>query len=104
MSGREEVRLNLPKKDVRPSLKEHQPLMGTEKEIFEKLRTLRTRLAKEERLPSYCIFQDRTLREMARTLPGTSDQLLGVTGVGEVTMRKYGRQFLDLLKEIRQEK
>lgn len=104
MASKEEVRLNLPKKDVRPSLKKHQPLMGTEKEIFEKLRALRTRLAKEERLPSYCIFQDRTLREMARTLPRTPDQLLGVTGVGEVTMRKYGRLFLELLQEIKEKK
>jgi ATP-dependent DNA helicase RecQ len=103
MSGKEKVHLSIPKKDTGPLLKEHQPLMGDEKDIFERLRTLRTRLAKKERLPSYCIFQDRTLREMARTLPGTPDQLLEITGVGEVTMRKYGRQFLDLLKEIRQE-
>jgi hypothetical protein len=40
---------------------------------------------------------------MARTLPGSPDKLLGITGIREVTMRKYGHQFLELLKKIRQE-
>ncbi|MBN1849458.1 MAG: ATP-dependent DNA helicase RecQ [Deltaproteobacteria bacterium] len=103
MSGQEAILLTLPVRETAPSLKIHQPLKGSEKEIFERLRNLRTRLAKEERLPSYCIFQDRTLREMARILPATPDQLLCLTGVGEVTLRKYGLPFLELLKEVRGE-
>ena len=104
MSGKDEIRLKLHVKESRTSLNTQQPLVGSEKDIFGRLRTLRTRLAKEERLPPYCIFQDRTLREMARTLPATPNQLLGVTGVGEVTMSKYGNQFLSLLKQIRKNK
>jgi hypothetical protein len=41
---------------------------------------------------------------MARLLPGTAEELLGVVGVGEVTLRKYGREFLELLGEIGDEK
>jgi ATP-dependent DNA helicase RecQ len=101
MSGREEIRLSSPKKETGPSVKHDRPLQDSEKEIFERLRDLRTRLAREERLPSYCIFQDRTLREMARTLPNTPEELFRTIGVGEVTLRKYGRPFLNLLKQIR---
>jgi ATP-dependent DNA helicase RecQ len=76
----------------------------SEKEIFNQLRQLRSSLAKQEGLPPYCIFQDRTLREMARILPETSDELLGVVGVGEVTLRKYGGAFLGLLSQTKNEK
>lgn len=103
MSGREEVRLSRPKEETRLSVKDYQPPQDSEKEIFERLRDLRTRLAREEKLPSYCIFQDRTLREMARTIPATPDELLGTIGVGEVTLRKYGKEFLNLLNQIRHE-
>jgi ATP-dependent DNA helicase RecQ len=77
---------------------------GAEMKIFNRLRELRTRLAKEERLPSYCIFHDRTLREMARVLPATPEQLLRIVGVGEATLRKYGHAFLKVLNQIRDEK
>ncbi len=104
MSGKEEVRLPIPKKESKPSVEGHQSLPRFERDIFERLRALRTNLAKKERLPSYCIFQDRTLREMAQTLPTTPDQLLSITGVGEVTLKKYGEPFLALLKKIKNEK
>jgi len=59
---------------------------------------------REERLLLYCIFHDRTLREMARTLPATPEELLRIVGVGEVTFRKYGWAFLKVLREIRDDK
>jgi hypothetical protein len=41
----------------------------------------------------------RTLREMARTLPWTQEDLLDIVGLGEITLRKYGQAFLKLLSE-----
>jgi len=41
---------------------------------------------------------------MARTLPATSEELLRIIGVGEVTFRKYGQAFLKVLNQIRDEK
>lgn len=79
-------------------------LRATEIEIFNRLRKLRTNIARREGLPPYCIFQDRTLREMACTLPATSDELLHIVGVGEVTLKKYGKAFLQLLSGIRNER
>jgi len=67
------------------------------KDLFEDLRKLRMQLARKEGLPPYCIFHDRTLREMAARRPANPREMLGVVGVGEITFRKYGRFFLDLI-------
>jgi ATP-dependent DNA helicase RecQ len=103
MSGKEAIRLSGAVKESKTQLPERLPLQTREMDAFERLRELRTLIAREERLPSYCIFHDRTLREMARNLPVTPGGLLGITGVGEVTMRKYGGRFLDLIQEIKGE-
>ena len=104
MAGKEVIHLS-PAVIVQKAVEPERPLHhGTEMEIFKRLRELRSRLAKEERLPSYCIFHDKTLREMARTLPATSEELLRIVGVGEVTLRKYGQTFLRILREIKDEK
>ena len=68
-----------------------------DKTLFENLRKLRTELARKEGLPPYSIFHDRTLREMATRRPASPREMLEVVGVGEITFRKYGRFFLDLI-------
>lgn len=65
--------------------------------LFEKLRALRRRLADEENKPSFLIFSDATLHEMARIQPKTRDQLLTVPGVGQHKLQHYGAYFLELL-------
>jgi ATP-dependent DNA helicase RecQ len=66
-------------------------------DLFEELRKARLHLARRENLPPYCIFHDRTLREMARDLPDSPAKMMAIAGVGEITFRKYGRHFLDLI-------
>ena len=103
MAGKEVIHLS-PAIIVQKSVEPDRPLHhGAKMEIFNRLRELRTSLAKEERLPSYCIFHDRTLRDMARALPATPEEFLRIVGVGEVTLRKYGKAFLWLLNQIRDE-
>lgn len=104
MGGKEVIRLSpvlIKQKSIVP---EPKSLQGREPEVFARLRELRASLAKEEKLPSYCIFHDRTLREMATVHPETPEELLCIVGVGEVTLRKYGQAFLGLLNQIRDEK
>jgi len=98
MAGREEVRL-VPARIS--EAKAEKPAGAYEEDVFRRLREMRAVLARKEGLPAYCIFQDRTLRQMARDLPATPRDLLDVVGVGEVTLRKYGKAFLDLLREIK---
>ncbi|HEX6839552.1 MAG TPA: RecQ family ATP-dependent DNA helicase, partial [Polyangia bacterium] len=66
--------------------------------LFARLRELRARLAKEERLPAYCVFHDRTLAALARQRPATLDEMAAVPGVGPSKLAKYGAAFLDALR------
>jgi len=105
MRGKEQILLShppeaQPEADERPVSPKGPVASKSQMEIFNRLRVLRSSLAQKEGLPAYCIFQDRTLREMSRVLPKTRDDLLGIVGVGEVTLRKYGRQFLELIEKI----
>ncbi len=63
-------------------------------DLFEALRELRTRLAQEQDMPPYVIFHDSTLQAMARTRPANEAELLGLTGVGEQKLQRYGKAFL----------
>ncbi len=73
----------------------------TEKEesLFEKLRTVRTELAKREKVPPYIVFSDRTLTHMCIVKPTTKEEMLNVSGVGEFKYNKYGESFLACVKE-----
>jgi ATP-dependent DNA helicase RecQ len=66
--------------------------------LFEHLRAQRTTLARAESLPPYCIFNDRTLREMATYRPTIATGLLQIYGVGAAKASKYGETFLALIR------
>ena len=54
-------------------------------------------MAREQGLPAYVIFQDKTLRQIAAERPATLAQLSTISGVGEAKLAKYGQQILDTL-------
>ena len=62
--------------------------------LFEALRALRSRLAKEQNVPPYVIFPDKTLSEMAISKPATQAQFLNISGVGQAKLSRYGESFL----------
>ncbi|MCM1252190.1 MAG: DNA helicase RecQ [Clostridium sp.] len=68
-------------------------------ELFEELRELRTTIAKEENMPPYIIFADKTLVDMCIKAPLTKKEMLKVTGVGENKFARYGERFLDAILE-----
>jgi ATP-dependent DNA helicase RecQ len=67
---------------------------------FETLRTLRSQLAREEKVPAYVIFSDKTLLEMSQKLPNTQEKMLEISGIGMVKYEKYGKEFLNICKEL----
>ncbi len=69
--------------------------------LLDRLRALRTSLARREKVPAYVVFADRTLREMAREQPRTVDALAQVYGVGPMKLEKYGTDFLQIMKEMK---
>lgn len=68
--------------------------------LFEKLKRARMTLAKQEGLPPYIIFSDKTLIDMCVRLPGNEKEMLMVSGVGENKFRKYGERFLAEITEF----
>ena len=74
------------------------PLEREELARMDALRALRSQLAKEEEVPAYVIFPDRTLREMARARPSTLGDLGRLHGVGPTRLERFGRQFLEVLE------
>ena len=70
-----------------------------EEALFEKLRTLRAEIAKEEKVPPYIVFSDKTLTHMCVVKPVTKEEMLKVTGVGEFKYTKYGERFLACVKK-----
>jgi ATP-dependent DNA helicase RecQ len=67
--------------------------------LFEILKTLRKKMAKEKSLPPYVIFQDPSLEEMATTYPTTNDDLAQVNGVGMGKVNKFGAEFLEVIQK-----
>jgi ATP-dependent DNA helicase RecQ len=67
--------------------------------LFEALRALRLKLAKEQRLPPYVVFHDSALREMASRRPSTLNEFAQIPGVGEAKLKRYGQVFLELLRQ-----
>ena len=58
--------------------------------LFERLRTLRKKLADERHVPAYIIFGDATLRALAHFYPESVDQLDGIPGIGEKKRAEFG--------------
>jgi ATP-dependent DNA helicase RecQ len=65
--------------------------------LWDALRDLRGRIAREQGVPAYVIFHDATLLAMLRERPRTLDALGGISGVGERKLARYGEAFLAAL-------
>jgi ATP-dependent DNA helicase RecQ len=66
--------------------------------LFEGLRDLRTRLAREQSVPPYVIFHDSTLRNIAERRPSSLDELAQVGGIGGTKLARYGEQVLETVR------
>ncbi|MDY5546038.1 MAG: DNA helicase RecQ [Prevotella sp.] len=72
-----------------------------DKALFNKMKKLRQRLADEQGFPAYIVFSDKTLDAMARLKPTTKKQMANVPGVGDFKLKKYGDDFIALIKNHR---
>ncbi len=70
---------------------------GVDEGLFEVLRQLRKKVAAERQVPSYVIFSDTTLRELARLRPSTLAGMRAIYGIGEAKLRDLGQAFLDVI-------
>jgi len=67
--------------------------------LFEMLKQLRKKMAKDKDLPPYVIFQDPSLEEMATTFPTTKEELAQVNGVGMGKVNKFGKEFIEIIQK-----
>lgn len=65
--------------------------------LFELLRICRSQLARKAHVPPYMVFSDKTLHDMCAKAPHSREEILGVSGVGEVKYDKYGEAFLKVI-------
>ena len=67
--------------------------------LLESLKKLRTALARQQQVPAYVIFPDRTLIDMAARRPTSLAQMLEVDGIGQVKLERYGAMFFDIVQQ-----
>ncbi len=70
---------------------------GGDNRLFELLRICRSQLARKAHVPPYMVFSDKTLHDMCAKVPHTREEMLEVSGVGEVKYDKYGEAFLKVI-------
>ncbi|GAB4322300.1 MAG: DNA helicase RecQ [Bacteroidales bacterium] len=76
---------------------------GADQTLFTLLKDLRKDISRKEGLPPFVIFQDPSLEDMAIQYPVKEEELLQITGVGAGKAKKYGKPFLDLIRQYVEE-
>ena len=76
---------------------------AVDNQLFSILKDLRRKIAKQHNLPTYVIFQEPSLDAMATTYPITIEELQNIPGVGPGKAKRYGQEFIDLIKKYVEE-
>lgn len=83
--------------------KQSTPMLDMDTSLFERLREVRMKLAKQGQVPPYVIFSDKTLHEMSRQKPTNETAMLLISGVGEIKYQRYGEAFLKAILDYEKE-
>ncbi len=97
LKARQSIELTKPlalPKTRRPAAERAGEIVGDDI-LFNRLRSLRKRLADERSVPAYIIFGDTTLKEMARDLPQTLEAMSHISGVGQKKLAEFGQLFAE---------
>ncbi|CAM1361307.1 ATP-dependent DNA helicase RecQ [Tenacibaculum litoreum] len=102
----EKVQLTTPvefQKEVQTVTKEKKK-KAVKDTLFERLRKLRYRIAQEEDIAAYLVFNDATLKEIERERPQSDEEFLAISGVGQRKLEVYGAEFMEEIKTFLNEK
>ena len=106
LKGGQKVQLRQYQKPVKqkrssaPKGYEETSLDGDEQRLFDRLRSWRMGAAREHGVPAYVIFNDATLREIAKVRPATLGEMRGISGVGEKKLVSYGDEIVRLIADL----
>lgn len=70
-------------------------------DLFEELKKLRFSISREENVPAYIVFGDKSLKEMAADLPITENEFLAISGVGMNKMDQFGEEFMEVIRKYK---
>lgn len=95
-----EQSLKVIKKEIKVEFKEAKVTKSryVENELYERLINIRSEIAKTEGVAPYMVFGDATLRNMASLYATTKDEMMNISGVGEIKYQKYGKLFENEIK------
>ncbi|MEA2027485.1 MAG: RecQ family ATP-dependent DNA helicase, partial [Campylobacterota bacterium] len=85
------------------SLDDNQILNDDEQSIMQRLIDLRRSIAVENGIPAYIVFSQKSLKQMATELPTSKEEMLAISGVGEVKYERYAKEFIKEIKKIKEE-
>jgi len=74
------------------------PTFAVSDKLFQELKNLRLEIAQDEKVPAFVVFSDATLVDMCQKHPLSLDEMLDVSGIGEVKRERYGEKFLQVLQ------
>lgn len=96
LRGEQTPRLLKPRKAASSgsSVKSPASWEGVDRDLFEKLKSLRSAHATQQQVPAYVVFSDASLRDMAKRRPSTLDRFRLINGVGQKKLADYGDEFL----------
>ena len=95
LRGQRSVQLIQPKAKLQKTRYAEKSWEKVDEGLFESLRVLRRKLADQRGVPAYVLFNDATLRDMARLRPSTPSALLDIRGVGEKKLADFGQRFIE---------
>ena len=101
LRGESSLELAVPRIAVTKSrpLSSRLPGGNYDKKLFAKLRKLRKAIADEENIPPYVVFNDATLIELSELQPISPSEMLGINGIGQRKLERFGRPFMQLIKQ-----
>ena len=95
----EKVVIKMAKEQKRRHKDKNLPDVDTK--LLAALKLVRKEFAQKASVPAFVVFSDATLTDMSRRKPTTKDELLEVSGVGEVKYKRYGEAFMETIRKFK---
>jgi len=106
LKGEQIVKLTLPiiaeeKNSRKPQITKMAGEGEANTDLFTELKKIRYSISREENVPAYIVFNDKSLKAMASDLPVTENQFLAISGVGMNKMEQYGEEFMEVIRKFK---
>lgn len=99
ITGKNDKRIKLKQRKKQRNIFKIKKTHSDNQDLFDLIHKLRSRLAKEQNVPEYVIFSNRTISHICKTLPTEPIDLFDVVGFGENKVKKYGKCIIDIVNK-----